>query len=119
MITRVCAVRRGRVSDTGRGVAHPHIHIPRTPTIPVSTGTANFNQGWPKFAHAIFHTTADGAIAIGVLAPAKATLPAADGATTPATIEITTDYPFGDDATIGFSYKVHSVVAPFCAIFPA
>ena len=62
--------------------------------------TANFNQGWPKFAHAIFHTTADGAIAIGILAPAKATIPAADGISKPTTIEITTDYPFGDDVTI-------------------
>ena len=38
--------------------------------------TANFNQGWPKFAHSIFYVDArDGGVVIATWAPAEATYP--------------------------------------------
>ncbi|EGD77577.1 hypothetical protein PTSG_08674 [Salpingoeca rosetta] len=56
--------------------------------------TANFNQGWSKFAHMIVFTTQDGGIAIGAYAPLKAALPGGGE------MDIITDYPFGDTVTI-------------------
>ena len=58
--------------------------------------TANFHQGWPKFANAVFHTnrTADyEGIVVSLWAPASAT-------TQYGNITVTTEYPFGDNATI-------------------
>lgn len=56
--------------------------------------TANFNQGWPKFANMIVYSSQDGGAAVGIYAPASAKLQ--DGTT----IDIDTEYPFGDRATI-------------------
>eukprot|EP01063_Lacrimia_lanifica_P030212 TRINITY_DN4769_c0_g1_i4.p1 TRINITY_DN4769_c0_g1~~TRINITY_DN4769_c0_g1_i4.p1 ORF type:complete len:683 (+),score=140.34 TRINITY_DN4769_c0_g1_i4:3314-5362(+) len=56
--------------------------------------TANFNQGWPKFASHAFYTTADGAVVVALLVPAAGTTPAGD------VVDVDTDYPFRDDVTI-------------------
>merc|ERR1719483_1542097 len=37
--------------------------------------TANFNQGWPKFANRLVYATHDGVAAVAVYAPAMAKLP--------------------------------------------
>ena len=56
--------------------------------------TANFNQGWPKFANNIvLESTADDGIVIALIAPVTAKL-------SKATVEVVTDYPFGDDVNI-------------------
>eukprot|EP01084_Bolivina_argentea_P168990 292963_1 len=57
--------------------------------------TANFNQGWPKYASGIYFTMADG-IAIGIYAP-SVTKDVINGM---ASINITTNYPFQDDIYI-------------------
>ena len=64
--------------------------------------TANFNQGWPKFASGLFFQKHDAAmkaaggdaIVVAMLAPATHTT--ASGAT----VIVATAYPFGDNATI-------------------
>ena len=57
--------------------------------------TANFHQGWPKLANALFHTrSADGGVVVSMYAPASAALP--NGGT----VAIDTTYPFGDVATV-------------------
>ena len=56
--------------------------------------TANFNQGWPKFAHMLVFETDDGA-AIGAYAPATVKLSASAS-----TVDVDTDYPFGDTVTV-------------------
>lgn len=58
--------------------------------------TANFNQGWPKFANAIFHTVdkhGEEGIVVSIWAPAA-------GTTAYGNIEVETTYPFGDDAIV-------------------
>ena len=62
--------------------------------------TANFNQGWPKLANNIVLVDgSDGSLVIAVIAPVKATLD--DGST----VEIVTDYPFGDLVTVNVELK--------------
>jgi len=56
--------------------------------------TANFHQGWPKFANSLFHSAPDGGVVVSMWAPAAAKLPSG------ATVEVDTTYPFGDDATV-------------------
>jgi hypothetical protein len=57
--------------------------------------TANINQGWSKFTSNVFlQSPSDKGVVIAVIAPASVTTK--DGST----VSITTDYPFGDDATI-------------------
>ena len=36
--------------------------------------TANFNQGWSKFAHMVVFTSQDGGVAVGSYAPLKVEL---------------------------------------------
>ena len=58
--------------------------------------TANFHQGWPKFANAVFHvnrTVGYEGIVISLWAPASAATPYGN-------ITVVTDYPFGDNATV-------------------
>lgn len=55
--------------------------------------TANFNQGWPKLAGHIFFTSED-AVAIGYIAPARASIEEVGGG---GTVEIVTTYPFSDE----------------------
>ena len=50
--------------------------------------TANFNQGWPKFADMVVLEGPDDSAAVGVYAPVSAVL------STGATVTIETDYPF-------------------------
>lgn len=52
--------------------------------------TANFNQGWPKYAQMLVFVTADGGAAVGAFAPVLASLPQG------ASLEVQTDYPYGD-----------------------
>lgn len=61
--------------------------------------TANFNQGWPKFASMIVYSTSDGGAAIGLYAPSKSDLP--DGST----IDIDTNYPFEDQVRVTIAAK--------------
>ena len=56
--------------------------------------TANFHQGWPKFANSLFYTTPDGGVAVAMYAPASAKLGGG------VTIDIDTAYPFGDTAAV-------------------
>ena len=62
--------------------------------------TANFNQGWPKFASGIYYTLNDG-IAIGIYAPSLTN----DFINDMAMINITTNYPFQDDIYIDLNVK--------------
>ena len=51
-------------------------------------------QGWPKFANNIvLESAADDGIVIALIAPVVAKLPKA-------TVEVVTEYPFGDDVTV-------------------
>lgn len=61
--------------------------------------TANFNQGWPKFANMVVYATQDKGGAISHYAPASAKLP--DGST----IDIDTTYPFEDTVAITVTAK--------------
>jgi len=56
--------------------------------------TANFHQGWPKFANSLFFTAADGGVVVAIYAPASATLPGGG------LIDVETSYPFGDKASV-------------------
>lgn len=64
--------------------------------------TANFNQGWPKFAQSVVHFSGDGGLAIPVYAPADASVPTVGGG---AHLSITTDYPFNDTVEVAVSSK--------------
>ena len=69
--------------------------------VSLPSDAANFNQGWPKFAHNLIFTTADGGAAVGIFAPATAKLPkTAASAYESATVDMNTTYPFGDTVTI-------------------
>ena len=56
--------------------------------------TANFNQGWPKFANMVVMATPDKGAAVAILAPASAKL--ANGMV----VDIETSYPFEDTVTV-------------------
>lgn len=77
--------------------------------------TANFHQGWPKFANSLFHSAPDGGVVVSMCAPhvhvhvhgqhdrrclADRWAPAAAKLPSGATVEVDTTYPFGDDATV-------------------
>jgi hypothetical protein len=59
--------------------------------------TANFHQGWPKFANMIMYSTPDGGAAVGLYAPASGLLPGG------VKVDIDTQYPFEDAAIITVS----------------
>eukprot|EP00756_Hemistasia_phaeocysticola_P051986 Hpha_TRINITY_DN27171_c0_g1::TRINITY_DN27171_c0_g1_i1::g.29263::m.29263 len=61
--------------------------------------TANFNQGWPKFASMLFFRT-KGGIAVGAYAPAVGVDPA-----TGTRVNVTTDYPFNDKISVTVDAK--------------
>jgi hypothetical protein len=61
--------------------------------------TANFNQGWPKFANMLIYDTQDKGGAVAIWAPASAVL--SNGAT----LDIATSYPFEDTATVTVTAK--------------
>ena len=56
--------------------------------------TANFNQGWPKFAHSLFFASADGGVAIAAYAQASANLLSGGH------IKVDTEFPFSDTVNI-------------------
>lgn len=60
--------------------------------------TANFPQGWPKFANMIVFSTQDLGAAIGAYAPVEAQMP--DNVGGGAKITILTDYPFSDTISV-------------------
>ena len=60
--------------------------------------TANFNQGWPKYASAIYFTMTNG-VGIGIYAPSKTN----DVINGMASFNILTNYPFQDDITINMN----------------
>ena len=61
--------------------------------------TANFNQGWPKFASNLYFTGTDGALVVGMYAPSSAVFPGGHS------ISIDTTYPFEDTVTITVTPK--------------
>eukprot|EP00930_Biecheleria_cincta_P027231 TRINITY_DN19122_c0_g1_i2.p1 TRINITY_DN19122_c0_g1~~TRINITY_DN19122_c0_g1_i2.p1 ORF type:complete len:706 (-),score=103.88 TRINITY_DN19122_c0_g1_i2:681-2798(-) len=63
--------------------------------------TANFNQGWPKYASMLVYSAPDGGIVVGLWAPAGAKLP--DGNS----VDIDTTYPFGDTALVTVTAKTN------------
>ena len=65
--------------------------------------TANFNQGWPKFANMLVYTTADHGAAVAIYAPASAQLPANVGGG--GVVDLETSYPFDDTATVTVTNK--------------
>ncbi len=65
---------------------------------PPSTSTANWHQGWPKFAARLHKTTPDGGVAVTLWAPGATTLRLPGGAS--AVVSVNTTYPFGDDAVV-------------------
>eukprot|EP00927_Polykrikos_kofoidii_P008296 TRINITY_DN13439_c0_g1_i1.p1 TRINITY_DN13439_c0_g1~~TRINITY_DN13439_c0_g1_i1.p1 ORF type:complete len:876 (+),score=127.69 TRINITY_DN13439_c0_g1_i1:102-2630(+) len=56
--------------------------------------TANYHQGWPKFANMLVYATQDNGAAVALYAPARVNLP--DGTV----VDIDTAYPFEDAATV-------------------
>ena len=60
--------------------------------------TANFGQGWPKFASRVFMSTQDDGVAVVFYAPASTTLPEYIGGG--ATVQTITNYPYDDTVTI-------------------
>ena len=64
--------------------------------------TANFNQGWPKFAQNVFWLTPDGGAAVGILAPAEAALPAS-AVGGGGSIAVDTSFPFEDEVRMSAS----------------
>lgn len=61
--------------------------------------TANFSQGWPKFASHLWMRSADGALAAMGYAPCIVKVEVAG---TPVEITVVTDYPFVDEVRIQF-----------------
>eukprot|EP00055_Hartaetosiga_balthica_P003476 m.7939 g.7939 ORF g.7939 m.7939 type:complete len:757 (-) comp2967_c0_seq1:2258-4528(-) len=62
--------------------------------------TANFNQGWPKFARMLIFSTSDNGAAIGALAPVKALLP------NNAEIIVDTNFPHSDVVIVNVTSPV-------------
>eukprot|EP01059_Diplonema_ambulator_P012327 TRINITY_DN2258_c0_g1_i1.p1 TRINITY_DN2258_c0_g1~~TRINITY_DN2258_c0_g1_i1.p1 ORF type:complete len:756 (+),score=244.32 TRINITY_DN2258_c0_g1_i1:47-2269(+) len=56
--------------------------------------TANFNQGWPKFASNIFYVSPKGELVVGFYAPASGKFPGGH------VVDVETDYPFDDVITV-------------------
>jgi len=66
--------------------------------------TANFVQGWAKFAsNILMQSHEDGGVVVAVLAPVRAVL---EGVT----VEVVTDYPFGDDLQVHVDVTSSSAV---------
>ena len=59
--------------------------------------TANFSQGWPKFASHLWKATPDGGLAAVVYAPCTVRTSAGGAAVT---LRVETDYPFGEEIRI-------------------
>lgn len=91
-----------------RTTARPR-QSPPSPSYPLrpppAHPTANFGQGWPKFAaSALGHNGS--AVFVALYVPATATFPASVGGG--ATVRVATRYPFGDDVEL----DVSGVTAP-------
>eukprot|EP01116_Phalansterium_solitarium_P013518 TRINITY_DN30900_c0_g1_i1.p1 TRINITY_DN30900_c0_g1~~TRINITY_DN30900_c0_g1_i1.p1 ORF type:complete len:747 (-),score=282.91 TRINITY_DN30900_c0_g1_i1:136-2376(-) len=71
--------------------------------------TANMHQGWPKFAQRLIKATPSGGVAVTMWGPATAKLTLL-GSGAAASVEVVTDYPFGDDATVTVQAPVGIVV---------
>ena len=78
--------------------------------------TANMQQGWPKFAAlATFmrdNASDDGGVVITMLAPASLKIEGSSGAdtsTAAATVDVETDYPFGDTVTVTVTGSIPSL----------
>eukprot|EP00052_Salpingoeca_macrocollata_P011437 m.88145 g.88145 ORF g.88145 m.88145 type:complete len:735 (+) comp18056_c0_seq4:28-2232(+) len=56
--------------------------------------TANFNQGWPKFANMLYFSVGDKGVAVGAYAPSVANFGSG------VTVEVNTSYPFEDTVNI-------------------
>eukprot|EP01064_Diplonema_japonicum_P018109 TRINITY_DN26800_c0_g1_i1.p1 TRINITY_DN26800_c0_g1~~TRINITY_DN26800_c0_g1_i1.p1 ORF type:complete len:757 (+),score=186.25 TRINITY_DN26800_c0_g1_i1:47-2272(+) len=56
--------------------------------------TANFNQGWPKFASNLFYVSPEGALVVGLYSPASGKFPGGH------VIDVDTAYPFDEVITV-------------------
>ena len=63
--------------------------------------TANWHQGWPKFAARLHKQTPDGGVAVTLWGPGTTDFTLPGGAR--ATVSVNTSYPFGDDALVTVS----------------
>ena len=70
--------------------------------------TANWHQGWPKFAARLHKATPDGGVAVTLWAPGATSFTLPGGAR--ATVNVSTTYPFGDDALVTVSAPVGTPV---------
>ena len=77
--------------------------------------TANFGQAWPKFALSSFVEGADGEVVSLTLAPAKLETEIKG---VPVSVELVTDYPFGEMLTYIFTSPAE-VDVPFAVRIPA
>ena len=71
--------------------------------------TANHVQGWPKFAARLHKTTPDGGVAVTLWAPGATSL-ALQGSGAPASVAVSTSYPFGDSALVTVAAPVGTPV---------
>ncbi len=80
--------------------------------------TANYHQGWPKFAANVWLATPDNGLAALVYAPSTVTAKVANGVEV--TLTETTDYPFGETVSITVTrgktafYPIHLHIPAWC-----
>lgn len=65
--------------------------------------TANWHQGWPKFAARLHKQTPDGGLAVTLWAPGASNFSLPGGAH--ASVSVNTSFPFGDDALVTVSHN--------------
>jgi len=78
--------------------------------------TANFHQGWPKFAASLWMGTPDHGLAAVAYAPSEVSTTVGDGV--PVTVSEDTDYPFRETVTL-FVKAAHEVKFPLVLRIPA
>lgn len=75
--------------------------------------TANFNQGWPKLAHAALLTKhEDGGVVVALLLPVAADLPGG------ATVHVETQYPNGDSVSVHLAVPEGKAAMPLYVRVP-
>ncbi len=92
-----CSIREGRIWTTNSADANIYGLEPN-----YGCCTANFSQGWPKFAAHLWMRTADDGLAAVAYAPCRV-------ATTirgvPVRVDVTTDYPFREEIDISIEVE--------------
>mmetsp|Transcript_13316 Transcript_13316/g.20280 ORF Transcript_13316/g.20280 Transcript_13316/m.20280 type:complete len:721 (-) Transcript_13316:427-2589(-) len=75
--------------------------------------TANFHQGWPKLAYHTIFWKSNGGVVVGIWAPVSATNPQ-----TGVFVNVSTNYPFDDHATVSVTVPTNSSAASLHEDFP-